>query len=596
MIEHVDEALRSRAIAAAQGSAPFDVLLVGGTVVDVGCGELRRADVGLVGPLIASVHPAGERADATEIVDVTDRFLSPGFMDLHVHFESSMLTPAGYAAAVVPRGTTTVFADPHELANAAGLDGVRYAIDASAGLPLRYLIQAPSCVPPAPGLELSAHDVDGFDVAEMLAWERVEGVAEVMDMLGVLGRSPRMVDVVNAGLAADKIISGHAAGLSGPRLQAYLCSGISSDHEISTAADAIEKLRAGMTVELRNGMGNSVDAVLAGIVAELDKLGWIPPHLVTATDDLFATLLLTEGGIDHVLRLLIANGLDPLAALRCATLNGAYRLQRTDLGLIAPGRRADIVVLTDLQTVAVEHVWSDGVLVASHGTLVGPLPTPPAAPPLNTVRLEPLDPAALALRIGTASGPTTVRTLAGVRRAVPGSAEVELIDGELADAPAGHLLQAVVHRYGRGPATPQVALLSGWGEWHGAIATTISHDTHNLIIFGTNTVDMAVAANAVIASQGGLAVAKDGELLDLLELPIAGILSPLGPHELAARQERLYAAALEVAEFADVFREPLFQVMTSSLACNPGLHVTDLGVVDGTTGAVLADFAMGAGE
>jgi adenine deaminase len=592
MIEQVDESVRAAAIAAAQGLRGFDVLIAGGTVVDVGCGELRVADVGIVGPLIASVHPTGSRDDATTIVDAAGLFVSPGFMDIHVHFESSMLTPAAYAAAVAPRGTTTVFADPHELANAAGLDGVRYAIEASAGLPVRYLIQAPSCVPPAPGLELSACDIDGNDMASMLTWDRVEGVAEVMDMLGVLGRSQRMVEVVEAGLHAGKIISGHASGLSGPRLQGYLCSGITSDHEVFSATDAIEKLRAGMTVELRSGMGNSVSAVLGGIVAELDQLGWVPPHLVTATDDLFATLLLTDGGIDHVLRTVIAHGMEPIAALRCATLNGAYRLQRTDLGLVAPGRRADLALLSDLAAVAVEHVFFDGRLVASGGRMVVDVPTPVADPPLNTVRLSALDPSDFTLRLGDATGPVRLRTLEGIRRPLPGEVTVDLVDGALTDVPDGYLLQAVVHRYGRGPATPQVALLSGWGQWSGAIATTVSHDTHNLIVFGTNTVDMAVAANAVIASQGGLAVAKDGELLDRLELPIAGILSPLGPHELAERQRRLYDAAKRVAVFDDVFREPLFQVMVSSLACNPGLHVTDIGVVDGTTGTVLATMAV----
>jgi adenine deaminase len=591
-MEWIDEETRAAAVAAAQGMAPFDQLIAGGTVVDVGCGELRAADVGLVGPLIASVHAPGSRSDAHSVLDASGLFVSPGFMDLHVHFESSMLTPAGYAAAVCPRGTTTVFADPHELANAAGLDGVRYAIEASADLPVRFVMQAPSCVPPAPGLELSGCDIDGVDIAEMLGWERIEGVAEVMDMLGVLGRSQRMVDVVAAGLRAGKIISGHASGLSGPKLQAYMCSAITSDHEILSADDAIEKLRAGMTVELRSGMGNSVGAVLSGIVQALGQFGWVPPHLVTATDDLFATLLLEEGGIDHVLRTLITNGMEPIAALRCATLNGAYRLRRSDLGLVGPGRRADLVLLSDLRNVTAEHVLFGGKIVASGGRLMVDVFEPPAAAPLNTVRLKAMSPDDFTLRHGDETGRVRLRTLLGLRRPQPGEVEVDLVDGALQAVPEGHVVQAVVHRYGRGPSRPQVALLAEWGEWNGAIATTVSHDTHNLIVFGSNTVDMAVAANAVIASQGGLAVAQGGELLDTLELPIAGILSPLPPAELAQRQRRLYGAALRVAEFSDVFREPLFQVMTSSLACNPGLHVTDVGVIDGTTGTVLASLAV----
>ena len=232
-------------MAAAQGHAPFDLLLTGGTVVDVGTGELRPADVGVVGPLIASVHAPGARADATELFDVAGRYLAPGFMDLHVHTESAMLTPGGYAEAVCPRGTTTIFCDPHELANVAGVDGVRYVVDAAKGLPIRFIVQAPSCVPPIPGLELSGADLHGPDIETMLSWPEVGGLAEVMDMMGVLTRDRRMVDVVAAGISSGKLVSGHAAGLTGPELQAYLCAGIESDHEIFTDGDVMEKIRAG---------------------------------------------------------------------------------------------------------------------------------------------------------------------------------------------------------------------------------------------------------------------------------------------------------------------------------------------------------------
>src|SRR3954469_25044631 len=231
-IDPVDPVLRHRATAAAQGAEPFDLLLTGGMLVDVGCGELRPADVGIVGPLIASVHDHGARTDALDALDCTGRFVAPGLIDLHVHFESSMLTPGAYAEAVCPRGTTTVFADPHELANVAGVDGVRYAVEASRGLPVRFVVQAPSCVPPQPGLELSGADLYGPDIERMLAWPEVGGLAEVMDMLGVLSSDDRMTTVVAAGLASGKIVSGHAAGLTGAELQSYLSAGIESDHEI----------------------------------------------------------------------------------------------------------------------------------------------------------------------------------------------------------------------------------------------------------------------------------------------------------------------------------------------------------------------------
>ena len=283
MREQVSADHRALAVQAAQGRAPFDLLLCGATVVDVGTGLLRRADVGIVGPLIASVHASGGRSDAGQVVDCSGTFLAPGLIDMHVHFESSMLTPAAYASAVAPRGTTTVFCDPHELANVSGVAGVRYAVEASRGLPVRFIVQAPSCVPPQPGLELSGHDLVARDIAEMLSWEEVGGLAEVMDMLGVLGAGERMVGVVAAGLSSGKLVSGHAAGLGEAEIAAYLSAGIDSDHEMFSDGDIMARLRAGMTVELR-GM---IDALLPGFVQEVARLPELPVHLVLCTDDLF---------------------------------------------------------------------------------------------------------------------------------------------------------------------------------------------------------------------------------------------------------------------------------------------------------------------
>ena len=332
--DDIDPGVRTRAVAAARGHEPFDLLLCNGTVVDVGTGELRSGDVGIVGPMIASVHPQGSREDASEIVDCAGGFVAPGLIDMHVHFESSMLTPGPYAEAVCPRGTTTIFCDPHELANVAGVAGVRYAVDASRGLPVRFIVQAPSCVPPQPGLELSGHDLMGAEIAQMLSWPEVGGLAEVMDMLGVLGDDRRMHEVVAAGLASGKLVSGHAAGLTGSDLQAYLASGIDSDHEIFMPGDVLARLRAGLAVELR-GM---IDPLLPQVVADLAALPELPTHIVACTDDLFALTLLTEGGVDHLLRRLISYGMPAVRALRLATYNAAYRLGRVDLGLVAAGR------------------------------------------------------------------------------------------------------------------------------------------------------------------------------------------------------------------------------------------------------------------
>lgn len=579
----VEPGVRARAVAAAQGAQPFDLLLAGGTVVDVGCGELRAADVGLVGPLVASVHEPGARTDALDALDCSGRFVAPGFVDMHVHFESSMLTPGGYAEAVCPRGTTTVFVDPHELANVAGVAGVRYAVEASRGLPVRFVVQAPSCVPPQPGLELSGADLYGPDVAEMLSWEEVGGLAEVMDMIGVLGTADRMVDVVAAGIESGKLVSGHAAGLTGPVLQAYLAAGMTSDHEIFTEPDCLEKLRAGMTVELR-GM---IDPILPGIVAEVNSLPLPPTHLVAATDDLFALTLLTDGGIDHLLRRLVAYGMDPVFALRCATYNAAYRLQRSDLGQVAAGRRADIVVLDDLVSFRAEHVLTDGTLVASGGRMLVDVVEGPSDPPLDTMRLAHLDPSDMLLRLDAPDGRHRMRVIADAVMTRWDEREVTVRDG-VVDIPDGDIVQVTVHRHGRIAPTPYAALLSGWGNWTGAVATTVAHDTHNLVVFGRDPADMALAANTVIASGGGVAVARGGEVLANVALPIAGILSQLPAAELADVQKRVQDAAIEIGLDAPTLTQPLFQVMLSSLACLPGPHVTDVGLIDGTTGEIVA--------
>ncbi len=580
----VDPVVRERAIAAAQGREPFDLLLHGGTLVDVGCGELRPADVGIVGPLIASVHETGARGDALDVIDCTGRFVAPGLIDLHVHFESSMLTPGGYAEAVCPRGTTTVFADPHELANVAGVAGVRYAVEASRGLPVRFIVQAPSCVPPQPGLELSGADLFRPEIDQMLAWPEVGGLAEVMDMLGVLSSDRRMTDVVAAGLESGKLVSGHAAGLTGAALQAYLAAGMTSDHEIFTEPDCLEKLRAGMTVELRGAL----DVILPGIVEAVNRLPIPPTHLVAATDDLFALTLLEEGGLDHLLRRLIAYGMDPILAIRCATYHSAYRLQRVDLGQVAAGRQADVIVIDDLERVTVNEVLVGGRLVAEGGRMAVTVVEGPSDPPYDTMRLGALTPDDFVLKLDVPDGAHRMRVIADAVMTRWDETTVDVRDGVVA-IPLGHLVQVTVHRHGRIAPVPQAALLAGWGDWTGAVATTVAHDTHNLVVFGRDVNDMALAANTVIASGGGVAVVAAGEVLASIALPIAGILSPLPAGEVAAAQRTVQDAAIGVGLTSEsaVLTQPLFQVMLSSLACLPGPHVTDVGLIDGTTGELV---------
>lgn len=579
MNEAVAPEIRARAVQAARGAAPFDLLLAGGTVVDVATGELRAADIGIVGPLIASVHPPGTREDAAAMEDVSGRFLAPGFIDSHLHYESSLMAPADYAAVVVPAGVTTCVWDPHELANVLGLPGVRWAIEASRGLPLRTLIAAPSCVPSAPGLELAGAEIGPAEMAEMLAWPEVSGVAEVMDMPGVLRGTAHMRGIVGAGLAAGKNVNGHARELRDADLQAYAAAGVTSDHEIVEAEDFLQKLRAGLTVELRG----SHDYVLPQVLTALAALPMLPPNLVLCTDDIFPDELLAKGGLRDTIARVIARGVSPIAAIRLATLHAAMRLKRDDLGLVAAGRQADIVVLTDLPSVAVERVVAGGRLVARDGRLLEAPPRPVG--PRDTMKLGPQPREAFELRIpGAAQGRAKLRKVVGARYTRWGEVEVTLRSG-VAELPPGHAAITMIHRHGRAAPIPRTCLADGWGEPRGAIATTIAHDSHNLLVLGRDPADMQAAANALIACGGGMAVAEGGVVTALLPLPIAGLLAETPAGETAANFARLRAAADRVLEWQPPFR--IFRGLTGiSLACNPGPHPTDLGLTDGGTGEV----------
>ncbi len=579
MNDPVDPAIRARAVQAARGSAPFDKLLMGGTVVDVATGELRAADVGLVGPMIASVHAPGTREDAAEIHDVSGRFLAPGFIDSHLHYESSFMAPADYAAAVVPRGTTTCVWDPHELANVLGLPGVRWAIEASRDLPLRSLVAAPSCVPSAPGLEVAGADIGPQEMAEMLSWPEICGVAEVMDMPGVLRGTAHMTGIVGAGLASGKNVNGHARGMVEGDLQAYASAGVTSDHEIVGVEDFVQKLRTGLTVELRG----SHDYVLPGVITALNALPMLPPNLVACTDDIFPDELVEKGGLRDTLARFIARGLSPIHAIRIATFQAAMRLKRDDIGLIGAGRQADILVLPDLIDLEPERVFTAGKLVARKGKLIEPPRRSPG--PTGTVKLGPQPIEAFMPKVqGIGDGRATLRRIVGTRHGTLGTVEVEVRNG-FAAIPANHALITVIHRHGRAPAIPRNILIEGWGEPRGAIATTLSHDSHNLLVLGRDPRDMQAAANALIACGGGMAVAREGEVKALMPLPIAGLLAETPAEETAAN----FAKVREEADKAFDWQPPLrvFRAMTGlALACNPAPHPTDLGLSVGATGEV----------
>lgn len=570
---------RQRAVKAALGQLPFDLLLTNAALIDMATGEVRSADVGIVGALIASVHPCGTLNEALQTQDLAGAYLSPGLIDTHVHVESSHLPPERYAEIVVAQGTTTIFWDPHELANVLGVAGVRYAVDASRGLPLRVICAAPSSVPSTPGLEMSGADFAGQEMETMLAWPEVGGVAEVMDMHGVLNGSERMLEILNAGLNSGKLIEGHARGLSGADLQAYLAAGVTSDHELTSGADALEKLRAGLTLEIRG----SHPYLLPEIVAALKTLPHLSSQITVCTDDVPPDMLLEKGGIVALLNMLIEQGLPATDVLRMATLNAAIRLQRNDLGLIAAGRIADLVVFDSLTRLTAQQVYVAGKLMAQQGKMLAPLnANPNVTAPRDTLQLQPLVAEDFVLKVpAIRHGKATLRHIKGARFTQWNETTVEVRNGEV-QIPQGFSLIWVQHRHGRHQATPQLALLEGWGELRGAIATSYSHDSHNLVVLGRNAADMALAANTLIACGGGMALSQNGAILAQVAMPIAGMLSDLPAAELAQQFKNLRDLSARIADWEPPYR--VFKAIEGTcLACNAGPHLTDLGLTDGTT-------------
>ena len=569
---------RRRAVQAARGEMPFDLLLTHTRIVDMATGEIRDADVGIVGGLIASVHPRGSRSDARETHDLNNRYLSPGLMDTHVHLESSHLLPARYAEIVLAQGTTAVFWDPHELANVLGIAGVRFAIEASRNLPLQVMVAAPSSVPSTPGLEMSGADFAGKEMNTLLGWPEVRGVAEVMDMHGVLNGSQRMLEIMQAGLDSGKLIEGHARGLHGADLQAYLAAGVTSDHELSSADDALEKLRAGLTLEIRG----SHPYLLPDIVSALKSLPHLSSQITVCTDDVPPDILLEKGGIVALLNLLIEHGLPATHALRFATLNAAIRLQRNDLGLIAAGRRADLVAFDSLEKLTARQVYVAGKLIARDGAMIEPIVDTILPLPRDTVRLSALADDDFRMKIDNAKhGVARLRHISGARFTQWGEVDAQVRHGVVA-LPDGFSLIWVQHRHARHAAKPQLALLEGWGELRGAIATSYSHDSHNLVVLGRDPHDMALAANMLIQSGGGMALVQNGDVIAHVAMPIAGMLSELPPDELARQFRELRERSNLIADWEPPYR--VFKAIEGTcLACNAGPHLTDLGLTDGTT-------------
>ena len=555
----------------ARGDEPADLVLKNGHVVNVFTAEIVEADVAIAGDRIVGV---GSGYEGRRTIDLQGRYVCPGFIDAHVHIESSMVTPPQFARAVVPRGTTAVVADPHEIANVAGLDGFRYMLAASEGLPLTVYLAAPSCVP-ATHMGTAGASLAADDLATLADLPRVVGLAEFMNVPGLVLGFPDVLAKVKA--FAGRVIDGHAPGLSGKWLQAYVGVGPGSDHESSTAAEMVEKLRAGMVVLIREATAaKNLHALLPAVTPQNSR------RCAFCTDDRHPDGLLDEGHIDHLLRVAVAAGLDPVTAIQMATLNPAEWFRLRDRGAVAPGKVADLVILPDLREFAPEMVFAGGRLVARQGEPLGEWPDPAVddAALRATVRV---DWEGLRLAIAApdpAADSVAVRVIGVVPDQVVTEslvAEVPVRGGQaVADVERDILKIAVIERHRR---TGNVGLgfIRGLGLRRGALAGSVGHDAHNLTVAGCDDRSMMTAARAVGELGGGLVAAAGEEVLASVPLPIGGLMSDQ-PLEVVRRQ---MDALLDAAHaLGSPLHDPFMTLGFMALEVIPSLKLTDQGLVD----------------
>ena len=552
-----------RRLQAARGEAPADLVLTGGRLANVYTGEWQETDVALFDGIVVGLgdYP-GPR------LDVTGRYLLPGFIDGHLHVESSMLTPRELARALLPLGTTTVVADPHEIANVWGAAGLDYLLDASDGLPVDFLFMLPSCVPASP-LETSGARLEAEDLERYRRHPRILGLAEVMNFPGLVAGDQGLL--AKLALFPRGPVDGHAPLLSGRALNAYRMAGIGSDHECTRLAEAREKLELGFFLMLREGSlaKNLADLLPAVTPASLRRT-------MLVTDDSHPEDLACTGHLNHLLRQAVSLGLDPLAAVTMVTLNPAEYFRLRDRGAVAPGLAADLVVVEDLAEFRIDKVFKHGKLLVDQGRLLAEPDAPSGAVPASPMHVKDLGLEAFS--------PPVAGEVVKVIGLIPGQllTEKRLLptpsqNGCLAAVPAQDLLKlAVVERH-HGTGNLGLGLVQGFGLPRGALASSVAHDSHNIVVVGADEMDMLLAVRHLANLGGGMTVVAGGKVLADLALPIAGLMSPWPLERVAAA----YGALKEAYRaLGGVLPDPFMALSFLALPVIPALKLTDLGLVD----------------
>ena len=554
----------------ARGAIPADLVLHNVQLVNVCSGECYPADVAVAHGRVVGVSAPGEGYRGHEERDLEGRWLAPGLIDGHMHIESTMLVLSEFARIVTPRGVTVVVLDPHEFANVMGVAGIRYVLESGHDLPLTAYVTLSSCVP-ASSYESPYRVLMAEDLLPLLEDEHVLGLAEMMDTPGVLEGDEQVLAKIVATQCRGLVVDGHAPGLTGRDLCAYVTAGVMSDHECTTIEEARQRIRLGMWLMIREGSAARNMDTLLPLVKELH-----PPRVFFVTDDRDPQDLMTRGHIDSMVRRAIELGLDPVEAVRLASYNTAQYFRLYDRGAIAPNFVADLVVLDDLKMFKVESVYKEGKLVAQDGRLLVDAPTVTFTGVTGTVHIGNIDENDLRIPgkpglievIGIEPGQITTRHL---------QEEASVRDGEIVADPDRDLLKLVVIERHHATGNVGLGIVKGFGLRKGALASSVAHDAHNLVIAGVNDDDILQAARVLEEMGGGFACVVDGEVRGKVPLPYGGLVSPLPATELV---QQLHALEMTAAELGCTLEHPCMTLSFLSLSVIPSLKLTDQGLID----------------
>ena len=554
----------------AAGRIPADKVIKNSKIIDVyNCRIIEGKDIAITDGVIAGI---GEY-EGKEIVDAKGAYASPGFIDGHIHIESSYVTPEEMGRLVTPHGTTTIIADPHEIVNVAGLDGMRYMIDAAEHTKLDIKYMLPSCVPATP-FEHSGAEITAEDMKEIIDNENILGLGEFMNFVGVAAGDDMVMDKIVTAKNAGKLIDGHSPGLSGKGLNAYMAAGIRDDHECETVEDALERVSAGMYVMLREGSAcHNLRTLLKAVTPDNAR------RFILCSDDRQPKTILELGHIDNHLSICVEEGIDALHTVRMASLNAAECFGLKDRGAISPGLRADIVLLKDLKLFEAYQVYIEGELVAEDGRYLFEVKRTDMSAMMGSFNVK--DFSAQKLKMNLKSNKVKViDIMPGGVVTGKGMAEISLDENGdfIYDSSQDIVKIAVVERH-HGTGDVGVALLRGYGISYGAIAVSIAHDSHNIITVGTNDNDIELAVNELINQQGGIVLVRDGKIIDSMPFVVGGIMTDKSGEWVNEHLSRIHESAFrELGISGDV--EPVMTLCFMSLPVIPALKLTDMGLFD----------------